>query len=98
MALVWAFVREKNGPVDGYTFWCVGCGGHHPFYVRPFGDRHVWTFNGNIESPTFAPSLVCNKDDPPTRCHLFVRDGQIQYLADSWHGLKGTTVPMVDIP
>ena len=51
-----------------------------------------WTFNGSIESPTFSPSLLCNQDDPGSRCHSFVKDGKIQFLNDCWHELRGQTV------
>lgn len=41
---------------DGYSFKCPGCGDHHD--VRTEGTNAVWTFNGNVESPTFSPSLL----------------------------------------
>lgn len=28
------------------------------------------------------------------RCHSFVKDGQIQFLGDCWHSLRGQTVPL----
>jgi hypothetical protein len=34
---------------------------------------------------------------PSHRCHFFVRDGQIQFLEDCHHNLKGKTVPMEDL-
>ena len=34
-----------------YIHWCPGCGEAH-------GLPDAWTFNGNVESPTFAPSLL----------------------------------------
>ncbi len=33
-----------------------------------------------------------------TRCHLFVKDGEIIYLHDCSHDLKGQTVSLIDIP
>lgn len=36
--------------MNGYTHWCPGCGETH---VIP--DR--WTFDGNVELPTFSPSV-----------------------------------------
>lgn len=41
---------------DGYSFKCPGCGDHH--HVRTEGPRALWAFNGNVESPTFSPSLL----------------------------------------
>lgn len=49
-----------------------------------------------MEKPTFTPSLLINKDDPKTICHLFVTDGKILYRADCHHELASTTVDMLD--
>lgn len=35
-------------------FWCPGCDDAHVFKVGP---GH-WTWNGNVELPTFTPSLM----------------------------------------
>lgn len=85
----------KGAEIVGYSFYCPGCKHHHAFYVA---GRLVWQFNGDMERPTFSPSLVNNKDDPKTRCHLFLRDGQLQFLGDCWHDLKNQTVPLPDDP
>lgn len=37
-------------------------------------------------------------DPRPYTCHFFIRDGQLQFLGDCTHDLKGKTLPMVDIP
>jgi hypothetical protein len=52
----------------------------------------VWTFNGDLERPTFEPSLLCDQHDPAHRCHLFLRQGRIEYLSDCHHALAGQTV------
>ncbi len=91
---------------SNFFFYCPGCkAGHH--YVTGQGR---WTFNGNLESPTFTPSLrlythaiLPNEDWPNGRaeetvCHLFVRNGQIEFCGDCNHDLKGKTVPMLDFP
>lgn len=53
--------------------WCPGCKARHAFtvevYQRPDGTTHTsrqngepmptWTWDGNLESPTFQPSLLC---------------------------------------
>lgn len=56
----------------------------------------VWTFNGNADKPTFSPSLLVRWGDQPgdKRCHLYLRDGMVQYLGDCTHDLKGKTVPV----
>lgn len=79
-------------------FHCPGCNMLHPYRVKGEAPNPIWTFNGNFEKPTFTPSLLVFKDDPGSRCHLFMTDGKLQYCSDSWHDLAGTTVAMVDIP
>lgn len=81
-------------------FQCPGCDNLHCVRTQAAKDRpnqSVWGFNGDMNKPTFTPSVLTNGHDPATRCHIFVKDGMIQYLDDCWHTLKNTTVPMVDI-
>jgi len=42
--------------------WCPGCDEHHAVKVGQNG----WTFNGNEENPTFAPSLLVRGTKPIT--------------------------------
>jgi hypothetical protein len=57
-----------------------------------------WQFNGDVEKPTFTPSLLAFNSPPPNgRCHSFVKDGRIQFLGDCTHELKGQTVDLPDI-
>lgn len=37
-------------------------------------------------------------DRPERVCHSFVRDGRIEFLADSTHALAGRTVDLPDMP
>jgi hypothetical protein len=83
--------HERNKKV--WLFECPGCAGMH------YADER-WTFNGDIESPTFSPSIkvtVGHHPDPPDICHSFVRDGKIQFLNDCTHELKGQTVSLPEI-
>lgn len=68
-------------------FNCPGCECTHAFHVPR------WTWNGSMESPTFTPSLMCNRGTP-TQCHSIVTDGKIQFLSDCYHKLAGQTVEM----
>jgi hypothetical protein len=91
----------EGHPVQVWAFHCKGCGHVHAFTVGPQNDaeghqRPRWTWNGSLVIPTFSPSLLCNKDTPSLRCHSFVTDGKIQYLADCWHALKGQTIDLPD--
>lgn len=77
-----------------YLFWCPGCGNVHPIDV---GDtKPSWSFNGDLEKPTFTPSLLCNQHHAASRCHLFITNGKIQFLNDCHHNLKGQIVDMLD--
>lgn len=78
---------------DAYMFWCPGCKTNHLFDVRTDGGHPNWTFNGDMERPTFSPSLHY----PTQVCHLFLRDGAIQFLGDCTHELAGKTVALADI-
>jgi hypothetical protein len=63
-----------------------------------------WQFNGNMEKPSFTPSLLntgnyynekTGQNDIECRCHLFVTDGKIQYCSDCTHELAGQTVELI---
>lgn len=101
----------------GVGFWCPGCRSMHGLITKGQG---AWGFNGNLEFPTFTPSLLVTAmyGDPPVtienfaeyklnpwpqtkierRCHSFITDGRIQFLADCTHELAGQTVDMPDLP
>lgn len=74
-----------------WIFECPGCNCLHAL-----GRNH--SFNGDVVRPTFLPSLLIGSVTPITgnvrRCHLFVADGHIQFLADCTHELAGKTVDM----
>lgn len=59
-----------------------------------------WGFNGNLERPTFTPSLLMRKyegDVCSHVCHLYMTDGKLMFLSDSSHALKGKTVEMMEV-
>lgn len=81
--------NAPDGKPKGWMFWCPGCEEPHWF------EDDKWKFNGDQDSPTFSPSLLIHAGSPNLRrCHLFIRDGQIQFLSDSEHKLSGQTVDM----
>lgn len=110
--------RRRVRREDGVTYsaiyhWCQACDGLHGVWVneQPQDAKLSprWTFNGNMERPTFSPSVRCfsNHDDDGnklpnggerTLCHYFVEDGMIRYCDDSPHAYKGQKVPLKDIP
>ncbi len=77
---------------------CEGCREIHHIVVR--GQRSLmsgasWSWNGSTSKPTLTPALLkAIEGNNPIRCHSFVRDGEVQFLADSDHALAGKTVPM----
>ena len=90
--LVSSVMYESNGI---YFIGCEGCKMLHPIHV---GDQHKvkWSFNGNLEKPTFSPSLLVYGDGNQTKCHSFITDGKIQFLSDCRHYLAGKTVDLKD--
>lgn len=87
-----------------YVFTCPGCNYDHPFHVAPQrrepradgSAAPLWEWNGSMDKPTFSPSLLVFGMVPEKRCHSFVRDGNIQFLDDCFHSLRGKTVELPD--
>lgn len=84
-----------------FYWWCVGCDEQHVWALKEQPSDYAvpeWEFDGNLESPTVSPSILTDGSNPAKRCHVFIKNGQIEYLGDCWHKLAGQTVPMVDVP
>lgn len=81
-----------------YAIECPGCEMYHIIHVdRP--NHPSWTFNGNVDKPTFTPSLLVTyswKKEERT-CHSFITDGKIQFLSDCTHALAGQTVDLGNV-
>lgn len=80
-----------------YVLRCPGCDMYHQIWVAGAEGRTAhWSFNGDTMLPTFSPSLkvTWNLSKKPRVCHSFIRNGQIQYLDDCTHRLKGQTVDL----
>lgn len=101
MSQVSAKLRKIAG---GYAHWCPGCEEMHQIAVetpQPNGAR--WTFDGNLDAPSFSPSVNISwgwPDQPQGqgRCHYFIRSGEIQFCGDSTHALAGQTTPLPNLP
>lgn len=87
--------------------FCPACDDLHPFAVdKPFRNGSRWTFDGNPENPTFAPSMNIRtgpynggkKQGKTDVCHYFLKEGRIQYLDDCTHALRGQTVDLPPVP
>lgn len=96
-----------------FLFECPGCNHPHLYFVKSphwLKDSQGWFFNGDIENPTFTPSLLnrWGKHADPNYiesgfenesgiCHLFVTNGMIEYCGDCTHELSGQTIPLPEI-
>lgn len=92
---------DHEGVRTTMLFWCPGCKEPHPYRIaRSSGEPAsvpVWEFNGDLEQPTFSPSLLVNANTPGrTRCHLFLTNGVLHFCSDCEHPLAGQTVPCPD--
>ena len=105
-----SFAYDTAQTRTGIAFWCPGCDGSHAVVTSDSsGKRPLWTWDGNVDAPTIAPSILVRVewskmveagDDPSqwkdTVCHSFVRAGMIQFLGDCTHVLAGKTMPLPD--
>ena len=103
--------KKLRRTVNGYAHWCPGCDEMHIFAVdQPFTNGAKWTFDGNVDAPTFSPSMNIRTGPRPMVpigrpdagridvCHYFLKGGLIQFLGDCTHALKAQTVPLPDLP
>ncbi len=72
-----------------YYFHCPGCDMVH-------GVGKSWEFNGDLEKPTFSPSVLVI-GPPGLRCHSYIKNGMIQFLSDCHHGLKNQTIELPNL-
>lgn len=97
--------ERKGATVSYFLLWCPACGFGHVFeYPR-------WSFNGNLDKPTFTPSLrifvritkevddkLIDTGEIRTVCHFNLVDGQLQYAGDNPHQFNSQIITMQDIP
>lgn len=106
---------EKLSPVlwrrgGRYLHWCPACRCGHTYHTNTEG-RPSWSFNGNVEKPSFSPSMRIFTPAGPygdngettgerTICHYYVTDGKIIYQEDCHHGTPffGGTFDLRAIP
>ena len=78
-----------DGKLLGWRFFCPGCECSHILSIdhdprdRRFPNDPVWKFDGNMDAPTFEPSLLY--------------PGWIEFLSDCSHSLAAQIVPMTDM-
>ena len=96
---------KLRGGESFLAHWCPGCGEIHIFTLTGPGGP-VWAWNGDVEAPTCTPSMLVWPPEADAervrlgrqRCHYFLREGHIQYLADCTHALAGQTIDLPDLP
>lgn len=92
-----------------YLHWrCPGCKTSHVVPVDgPNAASPRWTWNQDRNRPTLEPSVLVHAHDDidedgdrivTPRCHVFIRDGRIQFLGDCTHALAGQTVEIPTWP
>jgi hypothetical protein len=86
-------VVEKMG--NSIWWHCPGCECSHRVPVdTTVPSEKPWTWNGSLEKPTLSPSVLCRGT---VTCHLYMRDGRLEFLGDCSHALAGKTVEMEPI-
>lgn len=84
----------RGGAPGCLLHYCPGCEQLHMIAVdRPNSCGAQWVWNGDTERPTFSPSI-----NIVGQCHYFIRDGVIEFCADSKHALAGKSVALPDMP
>jgi hypothetical protein len=92
-------IRQQYGDVAFHEHWCPGCKTTHQIAVeQPFRNGARWTWDGNVDLPTFNPSIHCEPNMPERRCHYFLHQGKLKFLPDCHHELAGEVVDLPDIP
>jgi len=68
-------IKDSNG-VEYASFECPACGNNHaPVVSRPPGSvGPTWGWNGDVERPTFTPSLLVRGTVPLTQAQLDAYD------------------------
>lgn len=102
-------LSRKYWPRGGFAHWCPGCNSGHEIDTEQYnGSGAKWSFDGNMEEPTFSPSINIRvnppghahyqPDLPSEVCHYFIRAGRIEFLSDCTHTLAGQVVDLPGIP
>lgn len=85
---------------SGKMLWhyCNGCEKRHLIRVSPSTHNDpVWAWNGDIDSPTFSPS-VRHQNPLEHVCHYTITDGRVQFHEDSTHMLAGYEIELPNFP
>jgi hypothetical protein len=94
------YVTADREQRTNHYLWCPGCSRSHVINVV---GPEPWGWDGNVDGPTYTPSLLVTGGSPlpdgrAKVCHSFVVAGVWQFLGDSTHDLAGQHIPMVTYP
>lgn len=93
---------DNRPGLPDYYFECPGCKCQHGVWTSSANGNHAtWSFNGDVDKPTIAPSIKITypvgDSIIPHVCHSFIKDGFIQFLGDCTHELANRTVPLPEV-
>lgn len=97
-----AVVKKIDKAPGLFQVECPGCDMPHQIHTQHHsGNGANWSFNDNMEKPTFSPSLLVRftwgEEQKENICHSYIKDGQWQFLNDCTHELAGQTVAMLEV-
>lgn len=95
MSQIGKFRTIKYNNFDGLMFYCPGCSSAHTVTINGVG---TWIFNNDYNVPTINPSVLTRGGTEDIICHLFLKNGMLEFLNDCTHDLKGQTVPLPELP
>jgi len=85
--------RNSSDSAYRCLMWrCAGCREIHCCQVAGKPQQAIWAWNGSTTKPTLSPSVLKRPEysESGKRCHSFVREGVVEFLADSDHELVAT--------
>lgn len=91
-------LKDQQGKESLALFYCPACREIHPYNINHTNPSRNWSFNNDFEKPSFSPSLRVLDGRGQTLCHLYVKEGRIEYCSDCPHHLHGQTIDLPDIP
>jgi hypothetical protein len=98
-------ITHDEDTVIGYFFECPGCRDGHFVTIYPHraANGAQWQFDGDLDQPTFQPSILQRWDftpeskQPSKICHLFLTKGKLHFLGDCTHSLANQVVDLPDL-
>lgn len=113
MGQIGKFRTVSHEGKHGLMFWCPGCDHTHVVTVNGKdtwtfnGDYDKATISPSVLTHGTEPltdeqcdRILAGEKFEPKKvvCHLFLRDGMLQFLGDCTHKLSNQTVPLPELP